>query len=122
MYYKKELGYEGENYACTYLFNHGYSILERNFTSYFGEIDIIAFDQNKKEPELVFVEVKSRSNNNCGTPAESVTKYKQKHLTKCAEFYLYIHHLEDFFCRFDVIEVTKLFKGNYKIHHIKNTF
>ena len=77
---------------------------------------------NKKEAELVFVEVKSRSNDNCGTPAESVTKFKQKHLTKCAEYYLYIHHLEDCFCRFDVIEVTELFKDKYKNNHIKNTF
>ena len=119
---KKCFGNAGEDFACKHLFKNGYSIIERNFTSYFGEIDIIALDHNKKSPELVFVEVKSRTNTNCGSPAESVTPFKIKHLIKCAEYYLCVHHLEDYFCRFDVIEVYELFNGDFKINHIKNTF
>ena len=92
----------------------GYKIIERNFLSRQGEIDIIAKDGT----EYVFVEVKTRSSNFYGKPAEAVNEVKKKHIYKTTKYYLYIHNLENAFVRFDVIEVC--FKcGKYKLRHLK---
>lgn len=119
MYYKQEYGKQGEEFATEYLFNNGYSIIERNFSCKCGEIDIIAIDHNNKEDEFVFVEVKSRVDNRCGNPSEAVNFYKARHIYRVAEYYLMINHLENTYARFDVIEV---YGKNNKIHinHIKN--
>ena len=111
---KKELGSYGENVACNYLEKIGYKIIERNFSSRQGEIDIIA----KDGAEYVFVEVKTRSSDFYGKPAEAVNEVKKKHIYKTTKYYLYIHNLENAFVRFDVIEVH--FKcGKYKLRHLK---
>ncbi len=120
MSYKKEFGAYGEETACDYLFNTGYSIIERNFTCKVGEIDIIAMDHSQKEDELVFVEVKTRSDNKYGRPAEAVNEFKKRHLYKAAEYYLMINHLESIFCRFDVIEILNEYYEPLQINHIKN--
>lgn len=78
MYKRHEIGKLGEDLACKYLQNKGYKILERNFEAKQGEIDIIALDKE----ELVFIEVKTRSNILYGKPAEAVNEIKQNHLIK----------------------------------------
>ena len=75
MYLRHELGKNGEDIATNYLQSIGYLIMERNYTAKQGEIDIIARD-NK---EFVFIEVKTRSSNQFGRPAEAVDSIKQKH-------------------------------------------
>ncbi len=60
-----QLGFEYEQRAADYLINNGYQILDRNFRSHKGEIDLIALDPNRC---LVFVEVKYRRNNRFGSP------------------------------------------------------
>ncbi len=114
MYQRHETGKLGEDLACKYLENQGYKILERNFEARQGEIDIIALDKT----EIVFIEVKTRSNTLYGKPAEAVNEQKQKHLIKTIEYYLYIRHLEKQFVRIDVIEIY-LYKNKYKVNHIK---
>ena len=74
----------GEDAVEKYLKNNGYEILERNFHSRWGEIDIIA----KKEKCIVFVEVKTRKSVKYGTPAEFVTGTKIKKIIKTAVLYL----------------------------------
>ena len=115
MYQKHIIGQEGEDIACKYLLQNQYEIIERNFECRQGEIDIIAIDKN----ELVFIEVKTRTNNNYGRPAEAVTYYKQKHLLKSIEYYIFKRKIEKVFIRIDVIEVYN-HKGKNYIHHIKN--
>lgn len=115
----KEIGEIGEKYACDYLKQKQYKILERNFRCKQGEIDIIALDN--KEKELVFIEVKSRTNLECGFPSESVTKNKQKHIYKSAEYYIYKNKIEDVAVRLDIIEVY-LYRYENKINHIKQAF
>lgn len=114
MYQRHELGKMGEEISCNYLENKGFEILARNFRFKKYEIDIIAKDKN----ELVFVEVKTRSGKRYGMPAESVTSIKQNHIYKAAKFYLHIHKKENYFVRFDVVEVL-FSKNKYKINHIK---
>ena len=73
----QELGRIGEELATKYLAQNKYKIIERNFRCKQGEIDIIAYDLRNKE--LVFFEVKTRSNFKYGRPSEAVTKVKKKH-------------------------------------------
>ncbi len=111
---KKELGNIGEQIAEEYLAKKKYQILKRNFYCRQGEIDIIAKDKN----EIVFIEVKTRINNNFGEPAEAVNRTKQIHMYKSARYFLYKLNLLDMLIRFDVIEVL-IANGKFKVKHIK---
>jgi putative endonuclease len=115
--YNKNLGKLGEEKARNYLAFKFYKILEMNYRTKAGEIDIIAKDGDC----VVFVEVKTRTNDNYGSPCEAVSYYKQKHIINVAKSYIAKIGFE-MECRFDVIEVVisnNIFK-TAKINHIKN--
>ena len=121
MYIKKEIGKIGEDLATSYLIKEKYKIIQRNFICRQGEIDIIAHDTIKKE--LVFIEVKTRTNNKYENPSESVNESKQKHIYKSAEYFVYKNRLEKMQIRFDIIEINiNILKKIYKINHIDNAF
>lgn len=112
-----KIGNYGENIAVQYLENRDYNILARNFKCVQGEIDIIATKNN----EIIFCEVKTRSNTKFGNPSEAVDTNKQKHIWNVAEYYLYKNNLINAFVRFDVLEV--LVNGSeVTINQIKNIF
>jgi putative endonuclease len=113
----KTVGNLGENIACRYLEKYGYKILCRNFSCSQGEIDIIFKDKN----EYVFCEVKTRSNEEYGFPAEAVNFYKQKHIWNTAKYFLYKNNILDECVRFDVIEIYMNFSKPI-VNHIKNAF
>lgn len=96
-----KIGVVGENIAAKYLAKHGYVILQRNFSSRFGEIDIIA----KHGEFFVFVEVKRRKTDKFGLPREAVTPYKQQTIATCAKYWLSQNKLYGAPVRFDVVEV-----------------
>lgn len=106
-------GIEGENAAVEYLKKQGYVILERNFNTKVGEIDIIAEDKNT----LVFVEVKARDNTKFGQPIESITYQKVRSIKRTAEWYLSAKRMTNRYCRFDVIEILR-----GEITHTKDAF
>lgn len=82
----------------------GYHILEYNFRSRQGEIDIVAKDGKY----LVFVEVKYRASTRSGDPLESVDLRKQRRICRAARYYLMRHQLDmDTPCRFDVAAIRK---------------
>ena len=109
----KKIGNAGEDLACRYLEKRGYKILERNkHYSRFCEIDIIAEYKNT----LVFVEVKTRTTNDFGTPFEAITKSKYENIKKGIQFYLQVHKFQKY--RIDVIGIT--LKPELKIEHLKN--
>lgn len=112
--YTQKIGKFGENEAEKYLIQKGYKILERNFNCKRGEIDIIALDKK----EIVFIEIKARTNLKYGLPSESVTKYKLNHIYKAAEYYLYTTRLQNQNARIDVIEVY-IKNNQVKINHLK---
>lgn len=114
MYIRHEIGKLGENLAVKYLEQNEYKVIEKNFECRQGEIDIIAINKN----ELVFIEVKTRTNIKYGKPVDAVDLKKRKHLIKAVEYYLYSRHLEDEFVRIDVIEIY-LYQTKYKVNHIK---
>lgn len=113
----KGFGYRAESLAALWLRLRGYRILERNFRSRFGEIDIIA----KKHGVTVFCEVKARSGNMLFSPAQAVDIYKQQKIIKTAYYYLSRCDAADGDIRFDVIEVKK--KGlHITVRQIQNAF
>jgi len=105
----------GEDVATKYLLKKGYKIIDKNFSCKFGELDIVAKDKN----EICIIEVKTRTSNLYGKPAEAVTFIKKKHLMKTAQYYLIKNKLENEFIRFDVIEVYLNRDNSFKINHIK---
>lgn len=119
MHFRQLIGKYGENLACEYLKKNNYIIIDRNFYCRQGEIDIIAKDVSKNE--LVFFEVKSRSNFKYGNPADSVNNNKQRHLSQACKYYLYKNRIYNVFIRVDIIEVFFL-NNSYKINHIKQIF
>ena len=81
---KKELGREGEELAARYLEKQGYRVLERNYRSRWGEIDLIA----EKGGELFFVEVKTRRDTDTVSPLELIPYPKQVHISRLAQKYV----------------------------------
>lgn len=112
----KKIGPEGEELAAGYLVSKGYKILERNWIRGRNEIDIIA----KGEGFIVFVEVKTRTEDFLDEPVNSVTRNKQNSIIFAAEGYM--RRLGyDMECRFDVITIV-LKKNDYSIEHIPDAF
>lgn len=103
MYNKRTLGNEKEQKAAAYLSSVGYEILAANFYTRFGELDLIA----KEDEVLVFIEVKYRKDLQSGSPFEAVDSRKIKNICRAARYYMYINHIpEDIPCRFDVIGIV----------------
>ncbi|HNR04830.1 MAG TPA: YraN family protein [Bacillota bacterium] len=114
----KILGAFGENKACEYLEECGYRVLERNFACRTGEIDIIAL-----EGEIIaFIEVKTRSSERYGLPAEAISRNKQNKLVTAALYYMQRNGYQNRMCRFDVMEIIIDGEDNYRINLIKDAF
>ena len=111
-FYKKLLGGAGENRAAEYLKKRGCKILKRNYTTPFGEADIVFQDGE----DTVFAEVKTRTNDSFSTPAAAVGVKKQKRYVDIARYYFTRTGQEEN-VRFDVIEVSE--SG---INWLKNAF
>ncbi|MFP4697519.1 MAG: YraN family protein [Eubacteriales bacterium] len=110
----RKVGQYYEEKATEYLKQQGYIILKINFRCRVGEIDIIAKDGDY----LVFLEVKYRKSGKKGDPSEAVNYYKQRTITKVAQYYMVKNNLSyNTSCRFDVIVILQ-----NKIRLIKNAF
>lgn len=109
----KELGARGEEAAARFLVRRGYEILERNWTCYAGEADIIARD----EDNLVFCEVKTRKDCQKGFPAEAVGAEKREKYEKIALAFLRDYDVVDIAVRFDVISIVVMPPDRALIRH-----
>ncbi len=114
MYVSHELGRIGENIIADYITKLGYKVVERNFACNQGEIDIVAKDKK----ELVFIEVKTRTDISYGEASEAVTDTKKRHLINSIKYYIYKQKLENQPIRIDVAEVY-INKGKVKVNYIK---
>ena len=98
---RQSLGKLGEDLACRELIRRGYAIHARRYRTRVGELDIVARDGET----LVFVEVKARASDRCGSAADAVTAWKRRRLVLMASDYLARNGLSDAPCRFDVVAV-----------------
>jgi len=112
------LGDRGERAAAKYLKQQGYRILARQSRSRIGEIDLIALDGQT----VVFVEVKTRSSQAAGHPAEEVTQAKRRQLTRTALAWLKRRHMLNVSSRFDVNAITWQEGMPPVIEHYQNAF
>ena len=87
--HQQYIGSWGETVAGFFLESRGYQVLARNVRTPHGEIDLVT--RQKKDGELVFVEVKTRTNGSLGLPEEAVDLKKLEHLLLAAEAYLQAH-------------------------------
>ncbi len=98
--YNSKIGKLGEDLASQFLLDNGCKIIDRNFHTRYGEIDLVA----QKGDEILFLEVKTRSSNQYGYPEQAVDAKKISHLLQAAKIYLKIKHLSSFW-RLDIISV-----------------
>lgn len=120
-YGNQRLGQLGESVACEYLVSCGHVIIERNYRSPYGEIDIISLDGDR----TVFTEVKTRSvmpqNSKYGRASSAVTKTKKDNFILTAKCYQK-ENPQSLRCRIDVIEVYITGNDTPVIKHIKSAF
>jgi putative endonuclease len=113
---KKKTGSWGEEKAVDFILEKGYTIIERNFSSQYGEIDIIA----KQNESIVFIEVKVVGAFGREDLGHIVGYRKQKHILETAQSYLALHaDIQNCRLRCDVIAI---FTAKDEIVHIENAF
>jgi putative endonuclease len=107
----------GEDEAVAHLARLGYVILDRNFKTRTGEIDIVA----REEKTTVFVEVKRREATGHGTASEFVSPAKIRKVVSAARLYAARHGLTESPIRFDVIAIDVI-DGREQLRHHKGAF
>jgi putative endonuclease len=115
---KDALGRKGERLAAKRLKSLGFRIIAKNYSNHFGEIDIIA----RQNDTLVFVEVKSRSGGPEGSAEYAVTREKQGKITRTALLYLKERSVTDVDYRFDVVTVHFSRHEKPRVALIENAF
>ena len=115
---KRIIGDKGEDEAVKYLIQKGYEIVKRNYGCKFGEIDIVA----RQNETIVFVEVKTRRNGFFGEPQEFVDYKKLERINMAMDCFLSSYHIsDDYNLRIDVVEIGfDSYDGNYTINHIED--
>jgi len=115
---RQSLGRLGEELAASALERLGYTILVRRYRTDRGDIDIIA----EEGDTLVFVEVRARADDECGTAAESVTDVKQRQVARMAREYLALHDAGDRTCRFDVVAIDRALSAEPEVTVYRDAF
>jgi putative endonuclease len=116
---KQALGKWGERRCEKFLRKKGLKTLTRNFTCKAGEIDLIMVD---KDRSIVFVEVKTRTDEEFAPTESVITAPKMEKMTKAARYFLSAHRIENRPYRFDVVTVTLGKRGNAAIRHYESAF
>lgn len=114
---RRVAGKKGEELAVKFLKKAGYNILEKNFRSRLGEVDIIA----EEKGSLVFIEVKSRASRQFGDPKEAITEQKKRQISKTALGFMNRHKLFGQQARFDVVTI-QFVNGKPQFELVKNAF
>ncbi|MFT5505026.1 MAG: putative endonuclease [Gammaproteobacteria bacterium] len=117
---RRNLGAQFENKACQYLATHGLILIEGNFHSRFGEIDLIMSDKD----QICFIEVKYRKNKQFGGVMESIGQRKRNKIIKTAQFFIATNHkFRNHSFRFDALLLQPDDSaGNLKVNWIQNAF
>jgi putative endonuclease len=112
--HNQTVGHWGEESASAYLVQHGYEIVARNARTPYGEIDIIA----KQEDVTIFVEVKTLTSSKNFFPEQNVTSRKREHMLACAQFYAAENTIDHW--QIDVIAVEGKQGLKPKVTHFEN--
>lgn len=112
------LGQWGEDAATAYLRGIGYAIIDRNWRTRTGELDIIAFDASRDA--IVAVEVKTRRGNSLGTPEESITPRKLSRIRRLLAEWLLATGKRATNIAVDVIALTLVTPQQFAINHLKD--
>ena len=117
---EQDLGKTGELLALQHLESSGYEVVEKNYRAGKGEIDLIAWSPGKPKT-LVFVEVKTRSNDFFGSPEAYVGKDKQRIVAATAGAYMQKINY-DWAVRFDIISIMIRKSGQPEIKHLEDAW
>jgi putative endonuclease len=112
------LGIRGEKFARKYLVRQGCKFVAANVSTDQGEVDLIMFDRGT----LVFVEVKTRSDESFASGEDAVTPEKRRHIQSLVRYFVTVNHLQNFPCRFDIIAVTTTGRNEFDVRHQPNAF
>ena len=117
--YNKKFGAYGEALASKFLLKRGYTIIQKNFSSKYGEVDLIAIHPG--EPDTICcIEVKTRTTDEFGAPEEAITRDKIKKLHDTACSYFFQNRIEKKIFRLDVIAITiNTYATRARIKHLK---
>jgi putative endonuclease len=115
---RNELGRRGEEAAATYLERVGFTVLDTNWRTRAGEVDIVARDGDT----LVLVEVKTRRTLAKGTPEDAVSVTKQRRIGRLAAAYLQGMEAEPESVRFDVVTIYVLGEDRALLRHHRAAF
>lgn len=114
-------GAEGEKRVANFLRKKGFAIIKRNYTCRYGEVDIIA----ENDEYILFVEVKTRKTGSMVSGVDAVNAYKQRRITLTANDYIVKTECRKQ-PRFDIAEVTTFIKADnttgYRLHYIENVW
>jgi len=107
-------GASGEEIAAKYLIKKGFKILEKNYNTRLGEIDIIALDKKT----VVFIEVKTATQKGFGDPINWVPPRKQVRIIRTSQVYMKNHGTTETLMRFDVVAID----ADMRVNHVRDAF
>lgn len=112
------VGKQAEDLAVSYLKKHGYTIIEKNYKTRLGEVDIIANDKDC----VCFIEVRSLNTKRFDLPEYSITNKKQNQIAKTALSYIKRYGMKDKDSRFDIVCIEDIDSREPVIRLLKNAF
>ena len=117
MTYQKKIGNIGEKIAAEFLLERGYRLIDQQYTTRYGELDLVMDDSGS----VVFVEVKTRTTDTFGLPENSITTEKLEKIQKAGLLWLQAHPERNDFWRIDVIAVILDHQNSVKdVQHFIN--
>ena len=116
---KARLGRWSERRCERFLRNKGLRTLTRNYSCKLGELDLVMVDP---EGAIVFVEVRSRADEDFGPPEDTITAGKRQRLKRAVRYFLAANRIEDRPLRFDIVTLVLGRRGPPQIHHYENAF
>lgn len=115
-----DIGRWGEDVAARYMEEKGWYIRHRDWRYNNTDIDLVCIDE--ADTTLVFVEVKTRSTDEWGSPTEAVDSEKRRHVITAASAYKSMFRKENRLSRYDIIAVTGTPETGHTIRHIEDAF
>ena len=113
------LGKWGQRQSERFLKRKGLKILTRNYACKAGEIDLIMVDSDRS---IVFVEVKTRADEEFTNVESVVTNPKMNRMSRTAQYFISANEIENRPYRFDIVTVTLGHRGPADLRHYKNAF